>query len=123
MVGPSGFAPEPQATWGGATNQLQNGADAGGLHQGTADEFPSGTEVNNDLLIDGVVYGTSDSADVAILDIFFGVGNGLAAQLDENLNRSKDTESIQRCGSGRLDATIWNVTAPTPGAANTCVVE
>ena len=123
VVGPSGFAPEPQATWGGATNQLQNGADAVGLHQGTADEFPSGTEVNNDLLIDGVVYGTSDSADVAILDIFFGVGNGLAAQLDENLNRSKDTESIQRCGSGRLDATIWNVTAPTPGAANTCVVE
>lgn len=123
VVGPSGFAPEPQATWGGATNQLQNGADAVGLHQGTADEFPSGTEVNNDLLIDGVVYGTNDSADVAILDIFFGVGNGLAAQLDENLNRSKDTESIQRCGNGRLDATNWNVTDPTPGAANTCVVE
>lgn len=123
VVGPSGFAPEPQATWGGATNQLQNGADAVGLHQGTADEFPSGTEVNNDLLIDGVVYGTSDSADVAILDIFFGVGNGLAAQLDEHLNRSKDTESIQRCGAGRLDATNWNVTDPTPGAANTCVVE
>ncbi len=120
VVGPSGFAPEPQATWGGATNQLQNGADAVGLHQGTADQFPNGSEVNNDLLIDGVVYGTSDRADVAILDIFFGVGNGLAAQLDENLNRSKDTESIQRCGNERLDATNWNVTDPTPGAANTC---
>ena len=68
------------------------------------------------------VYGhrTSDRADVAILDIFFGVGNGLAAQLDENLNRSKDTESIQRCGNERLDATNWNVPDPTPGAANTC---
>ncbi|MEC9352449.1 MAG: hypothetical protein VYD81_03960, partial [Planctomycetota bacterium] len=120
VVGPSGFAPEPQTTWGGATNQLQNGADAVGLHQGTADQFPNGTAVNNDLLIDGVVYGTSDRADVAILDIFFGVGNGLAAQLDENLNSSKDTESLQRCGSERLDATTWNVTDPTPGAANTC---
>lgn len=122
LVGPAGFAPEPQANWGGATNQLQNGADAVGLHQGTADDFPSGSDAGNSSLIDAVVYGTNDGADQGMLDILFGAGNELAAQLDEHLNRSKDTESIQRCGGGRLDATHWNVTDPTPAAANSCPI-
>ena len=55
-----------------------------------------------------------------LLDGLFGAGNALASQLDENVNRNKDTESIQRCGAGRLDSTNWNVTTPTPAAANTC---
>ena len=121
IVGPSGFAPEPQVVWGGATNQLQNGADGVGLHQGDIDDFPGGADVGNYALIDAVVYGTSDGADAGLLDGLFGAGNALAGQLDENANRSKDTESIQRCGTGRLDSANWSVAAPTPGAANTCV--
>ena len=121
LVGPSGFAPEPQVTWGGASNQLQNGADGVGLHQGDAANFPGGAGVSAEGLIDAVVYGTSDGADAGLLDGLFGAGNALGSQLDENANRSKDTESIQRCGETRLDSTGWNVTAPTPGAPNTCL--
>ena len=60
-------------------------------------------------------------ADAGLLDGLFGAGNALGSQLDENANRNKDTESIQRCGEARLDSTGWNVTAPTPGASNTCL--
>ena len=121
LVGPSGFAPEPQITWGGASNQLQNGADGVGLHQGDVADFPGGEGVSAEGLIDAVVYGTSDGADAGLLDGLFGAGNALGSQLDENANRNKDTESIQRCGEARLDSTGWNVTAPTPGASNTCL--
>ena len=120
LVGPAGFAPEPHVTWGGASNQLQNGADGVGLHQGDVADFPGGAAAANNALIDAVVYGTSDGPATGLLDGLFGAGNALASQLDENVNRNKDTESIQRCGAGRLDSTNWNVTTPTPAAANTC---
>ena len=120
LVGPAGFAPEPHVTWGGASNQLQNGADGVGLHQGDVADFPGGAAAASNALIDAVVYGTSDGPATGLLDGLFGAGNALASQLDENVNRNKDTESIQRCGAGRLDSTNWNVTTPTPAAENTC---
>ena len=80
-----------------------------------------GDVVRVDMAADGsTLVLTSDGPATGLLDGLFGAGNALASQLDENVNRNKDTESIQRCGTGRLDSTNWNVTTPTPAAANTC---
>ncbi len=77
---------------------IQNGPDAVALYaQGE--------------LLDALVYGTSDAESATLLDLFGG------EQADENANGARNTESIQRCGETIV------VTAPTPGAANTCADE
>ena len=91
---------------------LQNGQDGIGLYFGkSATDFPNGTPVTDDGLIDGLVYDTDDADDPELLAILDTEGLG---QINENENGQKDKESIQR-GS-------WFVAPPTPGAANTMVI-
>ena len=93
----------------GADNTIQNGADAVALHTADAANFPDGTPVTTDGLVDAVVYGTSDADDTGLL-----TGLGQTTQWDENENGAKDTESLQ------FDATTGTFCAqvPTPRAAN-----
>ena len=102
-------------TFGG--NGLQNGQDAIALYMGDADDFPSGTAVTTDNLVDAVVYGTSDSDDPE-LAVLLAEG---APQLDEAANGDKDNESLQRMpdgsGTGR-DTTTFMAAPATPNAEN-----
>ena len=93
----------------GADNTIQNGADAVALHTADAANFPDGTPVTTDGLVDAVVYGTSDADDTGLL-----TGLGQTTQWDENENGAKDTESLQfDAATGTFCAQV-----PTPKAAN-----
>ncbi|WP_353179832.1 JDVT-CTERM domain-containing protein [Salinisphaera sp. T5B8] len=98
------------------SNGLQNGQDAVALYAGDAADFPDGTPVTTDNLIDAVVYGTGDSDDPE-LDVLLVDG---APQLDEDANGDKNNQSLQRTsdssGTGR-DTRSFTVAAPTPNAA------
>ncbi|HXV59338.1 MAG TPA: MopE-related protein [Vicinamibacteria bacterium] len=119
-VGPDGLTPEPQIAFSSPENQMQNGADAVALYQGAVEDFPNGTPVTTEGLLDVLVYGTSDPADSGLLDGAFGIGNPAATQVDEDANGSKDTQSMQRCDTARLDGRLWVVSEPTAGATNSC---
>ena len=101
------------------TNLIQNGADAVALVVGDASNFPNDTAVSTVNLLDAFVYDTNDSDDAALLVLL----NPEQAQINEDENGSKDTESNQRCfnGSGGARNTdTYQQHEPTPGAANTC---
>jgi uncharacterized repeat protein (TIGR01451 family) len=98
-------------------NFLQNGADAIALYLGNRVDFPNGTPITTDNLIDAVVYGTSDPEDTGLLNLL----NPQQNQVDENLHSLSALESIQRCpnGSGLVkDTNTYITTSPTPGLPN-----
>lgn len=109
-----------------ATNAIQNGADAIALWYDASltlteadfDGTTPATAPAGAVLIDAVLYGTSDAEDTDLLNALGLTGN----QVDENANGNKDTESIGRCpdGGSALDLTSYATAAPTPGAANDC---
>ena len=94
----------------GPDNTIQNGADAIAIYQDTAANFPNGTAVTSNNLVDAIVYGTSDDDDLELL-----AGLNQTTQWDENMNGNKDTESIQSDGVGG-----FCVVVPTLRAANDC---
>ncbi len=106
------------------TNEVQNGADAVALWFDTtgtlADSDFFGTTPDappaGAVLVDAIVYGTSDSEDTTL------VGNLTpgGTQIDENSNSNKDTESSSRVpdGGAAFDTTVWAQQLPTPGATN-----
>lgn len=102
-------------TFGG--NGLQNGPDAVALYRGDADDFPNGTPVTTDNLVDAVVYGTDDSDDPGLAPL---LADG-APQLNEAANGNKDNESLQRLpdssGTGR-DTSVFMAALATPNAEN-----
>jgi len=108
-----------------ATNAIQNGTDAVALWfdpTGTlvaSDWFGTGptTAPAGAVLVDAVVYDTSDADDVAMLAAL-----GTGPQVNENENSAKDTESIGRCPDGgtAFDTASYATAAPTPGGPNTC---
>ncbi|WP_419810463.1 ExeM/NucH family extracellular endonuclease [Bacterioplanoides sp.] len=101
------------------TNLIQNGADAVALYQSGAANYPNGSTVNAENLVDALVYDTSDADDAVLLSLL----NPGQAQVNENENGNKDTESNQRCGDGIAGNTDgYRQAAPTPGAANRCDV-
>ena len=96
---------------------LQNGADAVALYQGNAADFPNGTLITTDNLIDAVVYDTSDADDTELLALL----NLDQPQLDENGSGNKDNQSLQRISNGSGGARntdTYQVAVPTPGAEN-----
>ncbi|MEN7547581.1 T9SS type A sorting domain-containing protein [Rapidithrix thailandica] len=99
------------------SNGLQNGADAAALYAGNASDFPNGTAVTLDSLLDAVVYDTDDADDTGLLAL---LNNG-ELQLNENQKGDKDQHSLQRIpnGSGGLRNTVsYTVAIPTPGMPN-----
>lgn len=93
----------------GASNTIQNGADAVAIYTGNIADFPNDTPVTTTNLIDAVVYGTSDGDDTGLLG-----GLGETVQYDENANGLKDTESLQ------LNDGVFCASAPTLRAENVC---
>lgn len=90
----------------------QNGADGIGLYyQKSTADFPNGTAVTSDGLIDGLVYDTDDADDAGLLAVLDTEGLG---QINEDENNNKNLESIQR-GS-------WFVALPTPGLPNDVIL-
>ena len=101
------------------SNLVQNGADAVALYRADETDFPNGTAVTTDGLVDALVYDTDDADDAGLLVLLSAGG-----QVDENANGNGTGESLQRCpdGSGGARTTTTYVAfAPSPGAAN-CVV-
>ena len=98
-------------------NTLQNGADAVALYSGTAADFPNGTPLTTENLLDAVTYGTNDAEDQELLALL----NPGEQQVDEAGEGDKDNHSLQRIpdGSGGARNTSAYVPAlPTPGTAN-----
>ncbi|APD07669.1 hypothetical protein UJ101_02168 [Flavobacteriaceae bacterium UJ101] len=103
------------------SNGLQNGADAVALYQGDATDFPSGTAVTTENLIDALVYDTNDGDDAELLVLL----NEGQAQINEGDKGDKDNHSSQRIpngeGGARNTATYTQDT-PTPGTENGAVI-
>ena len=104
-----GNVPEADLVFPGATNQLQNGADAVALYQDVITSFPDDTPVTATNLVDAIVYGTSDGDDAELLATFGG------EQADEAAGGDDNNESIQRNPDG---STNFNTALPTPGSSN-----
>ncbi len=103
-------------------NLLQNGADAVALYKTDAANFPNGTAVTTENLVDAIVYDTNDSDDAELLVLL----NNAEPQVNENEKGDKDFHSLQRFpnGTGGLrNTSAYTQAVPTPGAANTNVTE
>ena len=102
-------------TFGG--NTLQNGADAVALYQGSAADFPNGTAITTEGLIDAIVYDTDDADDTELLVLL----NEGQPQVNEDENNDKDNQSLQRIPNGEGGARntdTYQALLPTPGAPN-----
>jgi hypothetical protein len=105
-----------------ANGQLQNGPDAVGLYVGTAADFPNGSLLTTDGLLDALVYGTNEDGDPELLALLH-PGQQL---VNENGRDAKDIHANQRCpnGSGgpRITETYLQ-NMPSPKSANNCVLD
>ena len=99
----------------GASNIVQNGADAVVLLTGNAVDFPNDSPQPTSGIIDALVYDTSDSDDSGLLPLI----NLGQPQINEGANGNKDFESNQRCDAVALNTDSYVTAAPTPGAENT----
>jgi hypothetical protein len=97
----------------GASNALQNGADAVAIYTANDTDFPTGTAVTSVGLVDALVYGTSDADDTGLL-----TGLGETVQYDESANGANDSESLQLNAAG--DA--YDTKVPTFRASNDSAV-
>ena len=106
---------------GAATNLIQNGADAAALYLASAANFPFGTPVTTDALIDALVYDTNDADDPGLLQLL----NPGQLQVNEGGAGNSSAHSNQRCpngaGGGRNTDSYVQV-EPTPGAENDCII-
>ena len=99
------------------TNLIQNGTDAIALYAGDAADFPEDTPVTTLNLLDAVVYNTDDPFDDGLQVLL----NPDQPQLDEDVNGTKDTTSLQRLpdGAGGARNTVaYQPLPPSPGQPN-----
>jgi len=103
------------------SNGLQNGADAVALYTGDGTNFPNGSAVTTNNLIDALVYDTNDSDDPELLVLL----NAGQAQVNEGGAGDKDVHSNQRIpnGSGGTRNTdTYAQLEPTPGVENGAII-
>ncbi|WP_109098845.1 DUF5689 domain-containing protein [Aquimarina sp. AU58] len=103
-------------------NGLQNGADAVALYKTAASNFPNGSVVTTENLVDAIVYDTNDSDDTELLVLL----NSGESQINEDEKNDKNFHSLQRFpnGSGGLrNTSTYTQAIPTPGSANTNATE
>lgn len=101
------------------SNFLQNGADAIGLYLANAADFPNGTAISTNNLIDAITYGTDDPEDTTLLALL----NAGQTQVDEGNTSVSTLQSIQLCPNGTKIARNtedYMTNPPTPGATNDC---
>lgn len=115
FVAGNSSVPGVQITFPG--NGLQNGEDAVALYFGDATDFPNGTGITTDGLIDALVYDSDDSDDPELLALL----NAGQPQINEDENDNSSNESMQRIANGtggaRNTSTYINI-PPTPNAEN-----
>ena len=112
-----GNADVPNVTLIFGSNTLQNGADAVALYEGAAANFPTGTAITLEGLVDALVYDTDDADDDGLLVLL----NDGQPQVNEDDNSAKDDESLQRIPNGdggRRNTSTYAALSPTPGAPN-----
>ncbi|HEV7475948.1 MAG TPA: lamin tail domain-containing protein, partial [Pyrinomonadaceae bacterium] len=100
---------------------MQNGADAVAIYFANAANFPSGTSVTTNNLIDALVYDTNDADDPGLLVLL----NDSQPQINEDTGGSAETNSNQRCpngSGGARNTSTYKQFAPTPDGANVCLV-
>ena len=115
LIGQSGVSPAPDLIFSG----IQNGADAIALYAGDGDDFPNGTQVTTENVIDAIVYDTNDDDDPGLLVLL----NDGQPQVNEDGGGAKDDHSNSRCpnGTGGVRNTDHYVqTYPTPASDNIC---
>ena len=98
---------------------LQNGADAVALYRTDAADFPDGTLITQDNLVDALVYDTGQADDPGLSPL---LNNG-QPQVNENTNGNSANQSSQRCSNGsggRRNTSMYAQFAPTPGQENIC---
>jgi predicted extracellular nuclease len=101
------------------TNLIQNGADAVALVTGDAVNYPNGTPISTNNLLDALVYDTSDGDDAGLLVLL----NPGQSQINEGGSGDQTGHSNQRCenGSGGARNTdTYEQHSPTPGTENIC---
>jgi predicted extracellular nuclease/methionine-rich copper-binding protein CopC len=101
---------------------LQNGPDAVAIYAGNADDFPNGTAVLLDNLLDALVYSTGEESAPGLLPLLF----PSEKIVDEDGRGAKDGHSNQRCPNGtggqrRTGAYLQNI--PTPKEVNFCEID
>ncbi|OYQ46933.1 endonuclease [Flavobacterium aurantiibacter] len=106
LIGNQGLSPFPDQIL--PDNTFQNGADAVAIYLGNASDWPLNTPCTNTNLISALAYDTNDPDATSLLAAL-----GLTEQINEGVNGSSQTESIQRKNDG-----TYEVKAPTPGAPN-----
>jgi uncharacterized protein len=103
----------------GSSGWLQNGADAVAVYAGDGTDFPNGTPVTTNGLLDAIVYDTDDADDPGLLVLL----NAGQPQVNEDGAGDKDHDSNQRCPNGEGGARntdSYQQYPPTPGAENVC---
>ncbi|MFC3152252.1 ExeM/NucH family extracellular endonuclease [Litoribrevibacter euphylliae] len=99
------------------SNLIQNGADAVALYQVAASQFPNGSAITTNNLVDALVYDTNDGDDSGLLPLL----NAGQPQVNEGGAGDKDNHSNQRCGEGiARNSDGYQQLTPTPGAVNAC---
>ncbi|WP_299314239.1 DUF5689 domain-containing protein [uncultured Aquimarina sp.] len=104
-----------------SNNTFQNGADAVALYFGDATNFPNGSTLTTENLIDAIVYDTNDDDDIELLTLL-NIGE---PQVNEDANGNKDGESLQRSPNGQGGArntSTYIAQAPTPGMSNEGII-
>jgi hypothetical protein len=114
LIGSNSVSPVPQLLI--SENVIQNGADAVAIYQANDFDFPEETVATIDNLIDVLIYDTSDSDDLDLIDIFNDDPN--FADIEQiNEGSSNNTNSIQRFQD--IDGNVTYLsTTPTPRQLN-----
>ena len=96
-----------------SNGSIQNGADAIVLYEGIAADWPLGTLVVSDGVVDAIVYGTNDAEDAGLMTL---LAPG-QTQLDDAGN---STTSFSRVpdGGNPSDLASYIIQEPTPGFTN-----
>jgi hypothetical protein len=97
----------------GASNALQNGADAVAIYTGDDTDFPTGTAATTTNLVSAIVYDTNDGDDTGLLTAL-----GETVQYNEDENAAKDSQSIQRKEDGTYE--VKNPTFRLSNGAAVC---
>ncbi len=114
VIGSNSVSPVPQLLI--SENVIQNGADAVAIYQANDFDFPEGTVATITNLIDVLIYDTSDSDDLDLIDIFNDHPDFTNIE-QINEGSSNNTNSIQRFDDGMGNISYMSTT-PTPRQLN-----
>ncbi|CAH1244717.1 Hypp7364 [Branchiostoma lanceolatum] len=118
VIGSSDVQPTPNVVLGKGQNILQNGPDAVALYYGSPSDFTIGMAPTNLNLVDVVIYTVYPQLVTSPLTEVLAPGQNTIIESNEAQTTDK---SISRCsGLNAKDLTMFQSSAPTPGAPNAC---